>query len=332
MMGVGFIGAGYIVSTHCQEMAKHPGTFRVAGFYDLVSEKAENRTAEFGGRPFSALAEMLDSDEVDMCVVATKPHSTHAPLAIRALHAGKHCVVEKPFCITVEEADAMIAAARTAGKTLTCHQNRRWDLDYLAIKEIYEKQLVGKPRFLVIERGGPVGPSDVLYNWGSHGIDQILALKREAPVRVRGFLVFPQNKWDELGGLKALLTFADGFVAEVVLMPRHTEWGDQQRVSFPLWQIVGESGCLYQFSRQREEDVWLMAQGFSGLGEDYPWYQPDFLEVRSKVPDFYALLAEYFHRGGPVPVKDTEARLTCRVMEAIQHSARENREVEMEEE
>lgn len=332
MIGVGFIGAGGIVAAHCEEMAKHPESFQVAGFYDIAPERAEERASRFGGQAFASLEEMIDSDEVDLCVVATRPHSTHAPLTIQALEAGQHCVVEKPFCITVAEADAMIAAARAAGKTLTCHQNRRWDRDYLAIRDIYDKQMVGKPRFLRVESGASVGTREIMYEWGAHRIDQLLILKGEMPVRVRGHLVFPHNDWDEQGGLKALLTFADGFVAELAMMPHSAEWGGQQCIPFPIWQIVGETGSLYQYARQRDEDIWLMAQGFTGLGDDYPYYMPDFVEIKLLVPTFYDLLAEHFDNGGPVPVKDTEARNTARVMEAIQRSARENREVEMEEE
>ena len=72
------------------------------------------------------LAEMLARDGLDLVTIVT-PHNTHARLAVECLQAGKHVVVEKPMCVTIAEADAMVAAARQAGRTLAVYHNRRHD-------------------------------------------------------------------------------------------------------------------------------------------------------------------------------------------------------------
>ena len=81
-------------------------------------------------------------------VIAT-PHNTHAELAVRALEAGRHCVVDKVMAITTEQADAMIAARDRSGRVLSVFHNRRWDWDFVTIKEMLGQGLIGRP--LLIE-------------------------------------------------------------------------------------------------------------------------------------------------------------------------------------
>ena len=87
--------------------------------------------------------DLLAFEGVDLVIVSTPPN-THADWVLRSLQAGKHVVVEKPFCITVEEADRQIAAAADAGLTLAVYQNRRWDADYLALKQAVRSGALGE--------------------------------------------------------------------------------------------------------------------------------------------------------------------------------------------
>jgi predicted dehydrogenase len=81
---------------------------------------------EYGCRAYASVDELLADREIDLVSVAT-PHPSHAELAIRCLHAGKHVLVEKPMTIDLGEADRMIAAARETGRTLaTVFQRRFW--------------------------------------------------------------------------------------------------------------------------------------------------------------------------------------------------------------
>ena len=74
-------------------------------------------------------------DESDLVVIAS-PNTTHFPIAKAALEAGKHVVVDKPFTITLHEADALIAVAKQHDRILTVFHNRRWDSDFLTLKRI----------------------------------------------------------------------------------------------------------------------------------------------------------------------------------------------------
>ena len=79
--------------------------------------------------------EAFASPDVDLVVIATGNES-HFPLAEQALHAGKHVVVDKPCTVTLAQTEALLALARSAGKVLTVFQNRRWDADFLSLRQV----------------------------------------------------------------------------------------------------------------------------------------------------------------------------------------------------
>ncbi len=124
---------------------------------------------------------------IDLVVVAT-PNDTHAPLALAALAAGKHVVVDKPFALDLVEAGAMVEAARRAGRQLSAFHNRRWDADFLALRALVGSGALGEiaelhshfDRFRPQvpdrwrDRAGP--GSGLWYDLGPHLVDQALQL------------------------------------------------------------------------------------------------------------------------------------------------------------
>jgi predicted dehydrogenase len=132
--------------------------------------------------------EILDDEKIALVVVNT-PSPLHYEHTVQALNANKHVVVEKPFTVTSREADELIALARKKNKILTVFQNRRWDGEFLTLKKVIELRLVGKiveleahyDRFRNLvdhtswKEKGQAG-TGVLYNLGSHMLDQILVL------------------------------------------------------------------------------------------------------------------------------------------------------------
>jgi predicted dehydrogenase len=125
--------------------------------------------------------------DVDLVVIAS-PNETHAPLAEAAMRAGRNVVVDKPFTITVEEARHLGAVAAEKNVLLSVFQNRRWDSDFLTIRDAIRRDLVGRivlfesriDRFRpeVRDRWREVpGPgAGLLYDLGPHLIDQTLLL------------------------------------------------------------------------------------------------------------------------------------------------------------
>ena len=90
-----------------------------------------------------SLDELLAIDELELVVVNT-PDSTHYEYARKALEAGKHVIVEKPFTTTVEQGEELIALAKSKGLALSVYQNRRWDSDFLTVQEVLNKGLLGR--------------------------------------------------------------------------------------------------------------------------------------------------------------------------------------------
>jgi predicted dehydrogenase len=125
--------------------------------------------------------------DVDLVVIAT-PNDSHAPLAERALRAGKHVVVDKPFTITLAEARSLADLASSTGQLLSVFQNRRWDSDFLGIKRELAAGRVGdvvelrsefsrfRPEVRDRWRERPGPGSGMWYDLGPHLIDQALVL------------------------------------------------------------------------------------------------------------------------------------------------------------
>ncbi len=132
--------------------------------------------------------EILNDPGIDLVVVNTPDH-LHYEMAWKALEAGKHVVVEKPFTVHSTEADKLINLAEERGKILTVFQNRRWDSDFLTVRKILKEQWLGRlveivshfDRYRRYPRPGVWKDQDSVstgsvYNLGSHLIDQALVL------------------------------------------------------------------------------------------------------------------------------------------------------------
>ncbi len=157
----------------------------LSGIYD-ISEKRMDAARENGIHTYSSFEEILSDGKVDIVVVAT-PNDVHCELTVRALLAGKNVICEKPAAMSVSEFDRMVEAANTSGKTLSVHQNRRWDVDFLAIKSLVDSGEIGEPLNIESRIHGSRGiPSDwrchkpegggMVLDWGVHLIDQMLRL------------------------------------------------------------------------------------------------------------------------------------------------------------
>ncbi|WP_329138295.1 Gfo/Idh/MocA family oxidoreductase [Streptomyces sp. NBC_01476] len=129
------------------------------------------------------------AEDYDLAVVAT-PNETHAELARRALKAGLHVVVDKPLALTAHDAEELTDAADAAGRTLSVFQNRRWDGDFLTLRDVIASGDLGdvfvfesafewwkpevtdgrKDRTPVSDGGG------ILFDLAPHLVDQALLL------------------------------------------------------------------------------------------------------------------------------------------------------------
>ncbi|MEM0930761.1 MAG: Gfo/Idh/MocA family oxidoreductase [Pseudomonadota bacterium] len=121
----GVAGAGVFGGYHANKYKDAEGA-TVAAIFDLDRERADARAAEHGAQGFDDFAAFLDA--VDVITIAT-PASTHAGLAAQAIAAGKHVLVEKPIAMTLEDADALIAAADERGVVIQVGHQERYVAD-----------------------------------------------------------------------------------------------------------------------------------------------------------------------------------------------------------
>ena len=170
---------------HAPFLSVNPGF----NFY-AVWERSKNLAAEKYPevKTYRTLEDMLADYSVELVIVNT-PNATHYQFAKKALEAGKHVVVEKPFTITVDEGNKLIELAKKQNKKISVYQNRRYDSDYKTIKKVVQEKWLGElvevemhfDRFkeelspkLHKETPGPGSGS--LYDLGAHLIDQALQL------------------------------------------------------------------------------------------------------------------------------------------------------------
>jgi UDP-N-acetyl-2-amino-2-deoxyglucuronate dehydrogenase len=120
------VGAGVIGKHHGTVIEQLADRIELVAVADVVPERAGELTARHGGRPYPSLTEAMAAEAVDVVVVCT-PTGLHGEVAIEALDAGKHVIVEKPAEITVARTDEIIEAQRKAGTLVTVISQHRFD-------------------------------------------------------------------------------------------------------------------------------------------------------------------------------------------------------------
>ncbi|HWV78304.1 MAG TPA: Gfo/Idh/MocA family oxidoreductase, partial [Isoptericola sp.] len=145
MLTIGIVGTGGIARAHVDGYQRFAGECEIVALCDPAPGRAEALRAELGldgARVYTDAAEMLAAERLDLVSVATPP-STHAALSIQALEAGVDVLVEKPMAPSLEECDAMIAAAKDNGRLLSVVAQNRFRDDIATLKEVLDSGLAG---------------------------------------------------------------------------------------------------------------------------------------------------------------------------------------------
>ncbi len=183
-MKVAVVGYGGMGGWHTEKLLKSD-VAELAGIYDIRRER--NELAESRGiHAYGSLRELLQDSEVELVTVAV-PNDAHEDVVVKALNAGKNVICEKPVALSLESLNRMIEAAEKNHVHFSTHQNRRWDVDYLAMKQVHDSGELGKVINIESRIHGSRGiPSDwrgekvhgggMLYDWGIHLIDQMLMI------------------------------------------------------------------------------------------------------------------------------------------------------------
>ncbi len=148
-MKTALVGCGKVGQIHAEALAKLPESHLVA-VCDADLARAEAFAARFGGQPFTDVATMLESARPEMITICT-PHPGHAEPAILAARAGVHVLVEKPLAASLEDCDAIIAAARAGGVNLSVVSQRRWFEPVARVKAAIDAGKIGIPALGVFQ-------------------------------------------------------------------------------------------------------------------------------------------------------------------------------------
>ena len=218
---------------------------------DLNPERlaaAQERFAQYNLKFTQSSKDLENDPDLDLVIVATPPNS-HARLATEILAHGKHTVVEKPLALNRAEATAVCEMATRQGLLICCHQNRRWDEDYLAIKQAIVQELIGELFYVETFVGGYAHPcgywhSDkdisggTTFDWGAHYLDWILDLMPGTISEVR---CTRQNRvWHDITNAdqeRILLRYTNGYEAEFT----HS---DLAFIPKPKWYLLGTAGSI----------------------------------------------------------------------------------------
>ena len=336
---VGLLGYGAIGHEHNEAIAAVEGLALTAVCDKNPARVEAARSLVPSLADFDDGEQLLASDAVDLVIVSTPP-SSHAEWALRAIAAGKHVVVEKPFCLTTAEADEMVTAAGAAGRLLAVYQNRRWDADYLTLKRLLRAGAIGDVFHYESFVGSYAHPCNywhsdeevsggAVYDWGSHYLDWVLDLFPQDVASVTGSA--HKRMWHDVTNAdhsRVALRFVDGVEADFI----HSDLAAAMK---PKWYVLGTRGAVV--GHWRHERV-VARNAVGNLVEDplAPSEAPAALSVHA--PDgsvtsvaiapppsqpFHRELAERLLTGAPMSVTPEGSRRNIAVMEAATMSARE---------
>jgi scyllo-inositol 2-dehydrogenase (NADP+) len=333
-VGVGLIGYGAIAQAHAASITATPG-LRLAGVCDVSDERRQMAAREWSVRTHARAEDLFDDPEVRVVVVGTPP-SIHSDSVMAALRAGKHVVCEKPFALRVEEVDRMIDAAAARDLVLTVFQSRRWDPDYLALRDVVRSGRIGEAFYMESFIGGHDHPCDfwhshepisggTIYDWGSHYFDWILQL---FPNPVRTVSAHAHKLvWHDVTNsdqVRVDLTFAGGAQASFLQ-------SDIAAARKPKWYVLGTHGAVVG-----EWQAEAVPADFPARVKVFrPTEGGSNEELLALAPrddhGFYRNLADHLAWDEALAVTPEQARRTVAVMEAATHSiARGGAQIEVD--
>jgi predicted dehydrogenase len=308
----------------------------------IVTGDETRRAQAARAHPDAAILDTADAlwqiaSQLDVVVIAS-PNRTHVPLALKAIDSGLAVVVDKPLAAGTEDAERVIRTAREAGVLLTVFQNRRWDGDFLTVRQILDSGQLGDvvrfesryERWRPAVKAGwrmhaaPEEAGGLLFDLGSHLIDQAMLLF--GPVT---------HVYAELDRRRQGVEVDDDtFVA------LHHASGVRSQLSMsvlaaqtaPRFRVLGSRGAFVKHGLDVQEDLlrggadprvhgWSREPahlwGSIGVGDDAQRIET----VAGDYPRFYRLLVECLRDGAPPPVDPSDALATLTIIEGARQSA-----------
>jgi len=332
---VGLVGYGYAGKTfHAPLIAGTPGLELAA----VSSSDAGKVRADWPSMTVVGDAQALFADPALDLIVIPTPNDTHFPLAQQALAAGKHVVVDKPFTVTLSQAQALQQQAQQSGLLLSVFHNRRWDSDFLTLKALLNDGSLGEVVYFEShfdryrpqvrqrwrEQGG-VG-SGIWFDLGPHLLDQALQLFGK-----------PERLFVDLGELRPGAQAVDYFHALL-------SYGDRRVVlhasmlaaaESPRYVVHGTRGSYVKYGLDPQEDrlkagerlpqadwCYDMREGVVTLSRGDLLAEQPLLNIPGNYPAYYAAVRDAIAGIGENPVPAADAIAVMALIELGLESAR----------
>jgi len=334
LIGLGRIGFGY----HAPAIARHRG-FQFVGVADPLAERRAEATAQWQVPAFESVEAMLQQTRPDLVVVAS-PTAFHLEHVCAAFAASAHVLCDKPVARSVAEFDAMLAASTAAGRRLLAYQPARIRSELTTLREILAKTLIGPVHTIKRSNASYVRRNDwqaflangggMLGNYGSHQLDEQLAVIGHAPIRS----VFCQTRCVATSGdaedfVKIVLVADDGVLVDIDI---------SQAAAQPMsaWQVFGAHGAATWDAAARTWRVryyvpgeapalnrqpGLAAAGRKYAHEELPWQELAVAAPETDEYDYYELAWRYFAQNEPAPVTTGETRQLIELIDRCRASS-----------
>ena len=291
--------------------------------------------------------EIFNDPDIDLVIIST-PNTSHYSLALQSLEGGKHVVVDKPFTVTTAEADELIAFADDRNQMLSVFHSRRFDSDFHTLKKVIKSGLLGDlvelesryDRFRNFLRPGAWREESepgtgILYDLGSHLIDQVLTL-----------LGLPEAVTADLRMQRKSAKAVDNFevILHYPLIKATLRAGMLVKEPLSRFVLLGTNGSFVKSGMDVQEEA--LKAGYSPLTKDNWGVEPQAIRgsinteynglhitgnvesERGNYAEFYDNVYKTIVGSDELMVTSMQARNTIRIIELAMQSQIERRTVD----
>lgn len=223
----GLIGCGRIAPHHARAIGDLPGA-NLAAVADVIEERAYHFADEYDADPHVDYTEMLQRPDIDVVTICT-PSGMHAQMAIDAANAGKHVLVEKPMALSLDDADAMIAAAKANNVKLCVAFQNRYNPPIQDLRAVMDAGKLGQLRLANVTvrwyrtqeyyedgwHGTWAMDGGALMNQSIHHVDALMWMMGEPLESVFAYSATLAHRMEAEDTIVAVLRFASGALASI---------------------------------------------------------------------------------------------------------------------
>lgn len=267
---MGVIGTGRIGKIHIENLANRISEAEVTAIADVLENDAMKVATQFNiPHVYSDYKRVINHPEVEAVVICS-PTNTHAQYIMESASAGKHIFCEKPVDITVEKIKSSIDAVEQAGVKLMVGFNRRFDSNFLKIKETVQSGKIGEPHILKITSRDPAPPpldyvkvsGGLFLDMAIHDFDMARYLMQSEikEVFAKGASLV-DKKIGEVGDIDTAVTtllFENGAIG-VIDNSRQAVYGYDQRV-----EVFGSKGMIMVDNNRPDNHIYYNESGSRG--------------------------------------------------------------------